>query len=91
MVLRAKLGEVMWNGTGAVSAEDDAYELMSFGKRDALDICREELERATDPEEISHWIEVRSIIVAEPCDDKDEDVLIEQELPHPDQLSLRLS
>jgi hypothetical protein len=91
MVLRAKPGEVMWNERDEVSAEEDAFELLeSFGKLGALEICAEELERANGPEEISHWIEVKSIVVTEPIEDGEDDS-IEHELPDPDQLWLRLS
>ena len=90
MVLRAKDGKPLWNGVTEVSAEEDACEVLgSFGRKEALDICREELERAAGPEETAHWTEVKAILLAE-RDEDDEDAM-EAEIPHPDQLVLRLS
>jgi hypothetical protein len=58
---------------GDLSPEDEAFELVAcFGEDYALDICRDELEKAAGIEKKTHWIMVKALIKGQPPDEEDD-------------------
>ncbi|MDQ4134556.1 MAG: hypothetical protein M3158_00065 [Pseudomonadota bacterium] len=63
---------------GDLPPEDEAFELVAcFGKDYALEICRDELQKAVGVEKKSHWLMVKALIEGQPPDEDDDEQLFE--------------
>jgi hypothetical protein len=73
-MIRQGKGVLRDDGNGGdLSPDDEAFELVAcFGEDEALDVCREELEKATGVETKTHWIMVKALIEGQPPDEEDD-------------------